>query len=81
MTLFKVGFPKFEFDGSELPLQDADKEVPAPARRFQEAGVDPLSLILHQIEHRLDHPRWGKDFPVVGNALFGLDLVYGSIHF
>ncbi len=38
-------------------------------------------LIIHQVEHRLDHPRGGENLPVVGDALFGLDQVHRSMHF
>ena len=36
--------------------------------------------VLHQVEHRLDHPRRREDLPMVGDALFGLDVVHGAIH-
>ena len=64
----KVGLPELEFDGGELALQDLNEEVPAPARRLQEAGVDALGLVLDEVEHRLDHPRGREDLPVVGDA-------------
>ena len=70
VPLFKVGLPELEFDGGELPLQDADEEVPAPARRLQEAGVNALGLVLDEVEHRLDHPRGSEYLPVVGDPLF-----------
>ncbi len=70
VPLLEVGLPELEFDGGELALQDPDEEVPAPARRLQEAGVNALGLVLDQVEHRLDHPRRGEDLPVVGDALF-----------
>jgi hypothetical protein len=47
VPLFKVGLPELEFDGGELALQDPDEEVSASARRLQEAGVNPLRLVLH----------------------------------
>ena len=74
----EVGLAVFEFHGGELAPQDLHEEVAAPARRLQEAGVNALGLVLHQVEHRLDHPRGGEDLPVVGDALFGLHLGHGS---
>jgi len=41
-----------------------------------QARVDALGLGLYQVQHRLDHPRWGEDFAVVGHALFGFDEVH-----
>lgn len=35
--------------------------------------------VLHQIEHRLDHSRKDEDLPMVGDALFGLDVVHGAM--
>ena len=65
MPLFEVGLPVLEFDGGKLALQDPDEEVPAPARRLQEARVDALGLALDEVEHRLDHPRGSEYLPVV----------------
>jgi len=81
MPLFKAGLPELEFDGGELAPQHLDEEVPAPAGRLQEAGVNPLALSFDEIEHRLDHPRGGEHLPVVSNALLGLDQVHGPVHF
>ena len=46
VPLLEVGLPVLEFDGGELALQNLDEEVPAPARRLQEAGVNALGLVL-----------------------------------
>ena len=43
------------------------------------AGVNALGLALHQVEHRLDHPRGGEDLPVVGDSLFGLYKAHEQI--
>ena len=69
MPPLEVGLAVLEFDGGELAPQDRHEEVAAPAGRLQEAGVDALGLVLHQVEHRLDHPCRGEDLPVVGDAL------------
>ena len=53
----EVRLPVLEFHGGELAPQDLHEEVAAPARRLQEAGVNALGFVLHQVEHRLDHPR------------------------
>ena len=68
VPLLELGLSELEFDGGELPLQNPDEEVPAPARRLQEAGVDALGLALDEVEHRLDHPRRSEHLPVVGDA-------------
>lgn len=68
MPSFEVGSSELEFDRSELALQDPDEEVPAPARRLQEAGVNALGLALDEVEHGLDHPRGREHLPVVGDA-------------
>jgi hypothetical protein len=36
--------------------------------------------VLHQVEHRLDHPRRGEDLPMVGDALFGTVLTAAAIN-
>ena len=66
----EVGFSVLEFHGGELAPQDRHEKVAAPARRLQEAGVNALGLVLHEVEHRLDHPRRSEDLPVVGDAAF-----------
>ena len=48
-----------------------------PASR---SGVNAFRLALHQVEHGLDQPSRGKDLPVVGDAVFGLDQVHGLTH-
>ena len=72
----EVGLAVLEFHGGQLAPQDLHEEVAAPARRLQKARVNALGLVLHQVEHGLDHPRRGEDLPVVGDALFGLDEVF-----
>ena len=52
----------------ELALQDRDQKVARPARWLEEAGVDPLGLVLHQVEHRLDQPCGSEHLPVVSDA-------------
>ena len=70
MPPLEIGFAIFEFHGGELALQDSDEEIPAPARRFQKAGVNAFGFALDEVEHRLDHPRGGEYLPVVGDTLF-----------
>ena len=62
-----------EFHCGKLAPKHFHEEIAAAAGRLQEARVDPLGLVLHEVEHGLNHPFGGKDFPMVGNALFGLD--------
>ena len=68
VPFLEIGLPELEFDGGELALQNLHEEVAAPARRLQEARVDALGLVLHEVEHRLDHPRRSEHLPVVGDA-------------
>jgi hypothetical protein len=75
----EVGRAVLVFHGGELSPQYLHEEVSAPAGRFQEAGVDSLGLVLHQVEHILDQPRWGEHLSMVGDALFGFNEVHGSI--
>ena len=77
MLPLEVRLAVLEFHGGELAPQDLHKEVAAPARRLQEAGINAFRLVLHQVEHSLDHPRRGEHLPVVGDALFGFDVVQG----
>ena len=81
VALFKVGLLELKFDGGELASQYLDKEVPAPASRFQKAGIDPLGFSLDEVEHRLDHPRGGEHLPVINDAFLGFDQIYGPMHF
>jgi hypothetical protein len=69
----KIVLAVFEFDGDQLALENLNKKVAATAGRFQKAGIDAFGLGFHEVEHCLDHPRRGKDFPVVGYAIFGLN--------
>ena len=68
MPPLEVGFAVFELDGGELPLQHRDEEVPAAAGRLQEAGVNAFSLVLDEVEHRLDHPRRSEHLSMIGDA-------------
>ena len=68
VPLFEDGLTEFDFDGSELTLQDPDKEVPASACRLQEAGVNALCLSFDEVKHRLDHPRRSENLSVVGDT-------------
>jgi len=72
MPFFKVGLAELKLDSSELALKNPYEEVSAAARRLQEAGVNALSLALHEVKHGFDHPRGGEYLSVVGNALFRL---------
>jgi hypothetical protein len=42
----------------------------------QDTGINALSFVLHQVKHGVDHPRRGEDLPMVGDTLFGLDIVH-----
>ena len=66
----KVGLSELEFNRSEFALQDSDKEIPAAARRFQEARVKPLGLALNEVKHRIDHPRGCEHLAVVCYSFF-----------
>ena len=57
-------------DRGELASKHFDEEVPGAACGLKDAAVDTLALALHQVEHGLDHPPWGKDLAVVGNPFF-----------
>ena len=81
VSLFKVGLPELDFDGGELALQDTDEEVAASACRLQEPRVDTLGLALDEIEHRLNHPCGGKDFPMIGDTLLRPGKVHGTTPF
>ncbi len=70
MLPFKIGLSELGFDDGELSLKDANEEVPAPASRHQEEGNDALRLVLHEVEHRFDHPRRSGHLPMVGDAFF-----------
>ena len=80
MPLFKVGLPELEFDGGELALQDPDQEVPAAARRLQEAGVNALGLGLDEVEHRFDHPGGVNTSPWSATRFFDLIRLMGQMH-
>lgn len=75
----EAGLTVLEFHGSELSPQDLHEEVPAAARGLQEAGVNPLRLVLNHVEHRLDLPGWGKHLPVVRDALLGLEQAHRQV--
>ena len=68
----EVATPVVGRDRGELALEDRDQEVAGPARRLQEAGVDPLRLGTDQIEHRVHEVGRGEHLAVVGNPLLGL---------
>ena len=68
MTPLEVTLAVPGVDRRELALQNWDEEVTGAARRFEEAGIDALRLGLHEIEHRLNHPRGREHLTVVGHA-------------
>lgn len=78
MPPLELGLVVLGVDRDELALQDANEEVAAAARRFEEARVDPLGLAFHEVEHRFDQMRGGEHLPVVGNAGLGLDKAHGT---
>ena len=63
--------------GGKLSLEDGDEEVAAAAGGLEEAGVEALGFVGHELEHGLDEPGRGKDLPMVGDALLGLDEAHG----
>jgi len=81
VPFLKIRLAVAEFNRGELAPQDLHEEIAAPARRFQKARVNALGFVFHKIEHRLYHPRRGKDFPMLGNALFGPDVIHGVMRF
>jgi hypothetical protein len=62
---------------AEFEVQHAHEEVAAAAGGLEEAGVDALGFVGHELEHGLDEPGRGKDLPMVGDALLGLDEAHG----
>ena len=44
-------------------------------------GADALGFVFYPREHGIYHPRRGKHFAVVGNALFGFDEVHGLVSY
>jgi len=65
----EVRLAVFEFHGGEFSPQNLHEKVTVPARRLEETRVNALRLALHQVEHRLDHPRRREDLPVIGDTL------------
>ena len=39
-------------------------------------GTKAFGFLLHQVQHRLDHPGWREHLTMVGNALFGFDKAH-----
>jgi len=76
MSPLKVGLAEFGLYGSQLSLQDRDKEVPAPKSGLQKTRVNALAFAFDEVEHLLDQPLRREHLSVVGNALFGLDQTH-----
>ncbi len=47
----------------ELGFGVWDKAIAIATSRLQESGINPCRLALHEVEHRLDHPRRGEHLP------------------
>ena len=58
----------------EFATEDFDKEVAVSTGGFQETGVKPLRLRFYKVQHGIDLPGIGKNFPVSGHPVPGLDL-------
>ncbi len=70
MPPLKVRFAVPEFHRRQFAPQYPHQEVAAPACRLQEARIDTLRLVLHQIQHRLHHPHRSKHLPMICHTLF-----------
>lgn len=69
----EVGLAVFPFHLGEFALEDFHEKIAAPASGLQKAGADAIGLVLHQIQHGLDHPSGRENLAVISDALFGCD--------
>src|SRR5439155_20322294 len=59
---------------SQFPFQNHTKKIPVAAGGFEETGVDPVRLLLHQIEHGIDLALPGQHLATIRNPLLRDDL-------
>ncbi len=60
----------------QLAPQDFHQKVTRAAGRFQEARVNPLGFLPHQVEHGVHDGRWRQHLAKIAHALFGFDVLF-----
>lgn len=79
MELLEVAAAVSGVDGCEFSAEDWDEEVPGPACRLQESGVNTFGFVGHEVDHCFDNLWRGEHFPVVDHPLFGLHQAHALI--
>ena len=66
--------------GGEFAAQYLLQESAFTAGWLEDASIDAFGLVLDQVEHVVDHPRWCEYLAVVSNALLGFHEVVVFAH-
>src|SRR5579864_4404182 len=74
--LLRRAFAVPALDNVQLSLEDFGQEIAVAAGRLQEAGIDALRFLLHEVEHGIDFARAGQDLAVLFNTRLGDDLLF-----
>src|SRR6266516_291056 len=61
-------------DNSQLSFQNYSNEVPIAASGFEETGVDPFRLLLHEIKHGIDLATAGQHLAMIRDPLLRYDM-------
>jgi len=62
------------FADGQLAGEDLGQKCAFSASWLQEAAIDAIALVSHEVAHGLDFPLGGEDFAMRGHALSGFDL-------